>query len=186
MPRIRSKAGTSSTRMVDLDEDEVRRGRQVSANRILGLLKAALNHAFTEGKVESDLAWRKVKPFPKVNRSRARYLTLAECKRLLNACDPEFRLLVRAGLETGARYSELARLRVEDFNPDEVRHIVLTDDGRAFFADLVAGRLGDEPMMRRRWKPSEQARPMIAACARAKIVPESDFTSSATHGRASR
>jgi integrase len=187
MPRIRSKAGTSSTRMVDLDDDEVRRGRQVSANRILGLLKAALNHAFTEGKVESDLAWRKVKPFPKVNRSRARYLTLAECKRLLTACDPEFRLLVRAGLETGARYSELARLRVEDFNPDsgtihigksksgEVRHIVLTDDGRAFFADLVAGRLGDEPMMRRRWKPSEQARPMIAACARAKIVPRVGF-----------
>ena len=69
---------------------------------------------------------------------------------------PEFGILVRAALETGARYEELARLRVVDFNPDsgtlhvrkskahKDRHIVLTDDGREFFASLVAGRKGSE------------------------------------------
>ena len=43
---------------------------------------------------------------------------MVEAERLLNASDPDFRLLVRAGLETGCRYSELARLEVHDFNSD--------------------------------------------------------------------
>ena len=47
-----------------------------------------------------------------------RYLTVAEAERLINACDPEFRALVRVGLETGCRYGELIRLEVCDFNPD--------------------------------------------------------------------
>ena len=132
-----------------------------------------------------------MKPFKDVNQSRTNYLTLAECKRLLNAADPDFRLLVRAGLETGARYSHLARLRVSDFNPDSgtlhIRpqsqpgkqgkgfHIVLTDDGQEFFAQLVAGRAGNEPLLRREWKSSDQQRPMRAACERAKIDPPVGF-----------
>jgi integrase len=170
-------------RAADLTDGDVARQRKVSANRVLGLLKAALNHAFYEDKVKDDSPWRKVKPFPKVNRSRASYLQLAECKRLINASDPEFRILVRAALESGARYGELGRLRVKDFNADagtltihlsksgSERHIELTEDGQAFFADLVAGRGPDEPMLRRKWKPSEQLRPMKAACVRAKITP---------------
>ena len=47
-----------------------------------------------------------------------RHLTTAEATRLINAADPDFRPLVRAALETGARYSELTRLEVADFNPD--------------------------------------------------------------------
>jgi len=39
-------------------------------------------------------------------------------KRLINASEPDFRLLVQAALQTGARYSELARLTVSDFNPE--------------------------------------------------------------------
>ena len=46
-----------------------------------------------------------------------RYLTVAEAKRLINAADPDFRILVQAALQTGARYGELARLTVTDFNP---------------------------------------------------------------------
>jgi hypothetical protein len=37
--------------------------------------------------------------------ARVRYLTVAEAERLMNASDPEFRPLVRAGLETGCRYA---------------------------------------------------------------------------------
>jgi integrase len=39
-------------------------------------------------------------------------------RRLVNAADPEFRPLVRAALETGARYGELIQLTVADFNVD--------------------------------------------------------------------
>ena len=191
--RIRTHKGAAEhkTKAIDLADPEAARRRKVSANRILGLLKAALNYAFTEGKAASDVEWRRVKPFKDVNQSRASYLTLAECKRLLNAADPDFRLLVRAGLETGARYSHLARLRVSDFNPDSgtlhVRpqsqpgkqgkgfHIVLTEDGQEFFAQLVAGRAGSEPLLGREWKSSEQQRPMRAACERAKIDPPVGF-----------
>jgi len=180
---MKPKRVRGGTREVDLSDGDVARARKVSANRILGLLKAALNHAFANDKVASDAAWRKVKPFKSVNRSRARYLTIAECRRLINAAQGDFRTLVRAALESGARYQELARLRVRDFNADSgtleirlsksgsSRHIELTPEGQQFFTDLVAGRQGDELMLGRKWKPSDQERPMRAACVRAKIDP---------------
>ena len=191
--RIRTKGGSAEhrTKALDLADPETARRRMVSANRILGLLKAALNHAFTEGKIVSDAEWRRVKPFKDVDQSRASYLTLAQCKRLINAADPEFRLLARAALETGARYRHLTGLRVSDYNPDSgtlhIRtqarpgkqgkgfHIVLTDEGQTFFGQLVAGRAGSEPMLRREWKASEQARPMRRTCERAKIDPPVGF-----------
>ncbi|MGI8854096.1 MAG: tyrosine-type recombinase/integrase [Methyloceanibacter sp.] len=185
--RLRTKRGAEQrTRPINLKDPEIARQRKVSANRIMGLLKAALNHAFRDGKAASDIEWRKVKPFPKVNRSRAAYLTLAQCKRLINAAD-EFRPLVRAALETGARYGELCRLRVDDYNPDsgtlhirlsksgDSRHVILTEDGQEFFGQLIAGRAGSEPIFRREWKPSQQQRPMRAACDRAKIDPPVGF-----------
>jgi integrase len=111
------------------------------------LNRARKNHK--RSGVKSSDAWDSVEPFKGVHIARTRYLEIAECTRLLNACDPEFRILVRAALETGARYQELARLRVADFNaasgtvhirkskPNKDRHIVLTDDGREFFASLA-------------------------------------------------
>ena len=90
----------------------------MTTNRLLAILKAALNRAFHDGKVPSDTAWRKVKPFRAVTAARARYLSVAEAQRLLNAADPEFRPLLRAALETGARYGELTRLQMHDFNGD--------------------------------------------------------------------
>jgi hypothetical protein len=42
------------------------RRRQSTANRVLNVLKAALNHAFDEGYVKSNVAWgRRLKPFKK-------------------------------------------------------------------------------------------------------------------------
>ncbi len=127
------------------------RARQSSANRTWTILRAALNHAFNENKTELDAAWRKVKPFKSVDAARPRYLSLAEAKQLVNACEPEFRPLVQAALQTGARYSELARLKAGDFNADvgtiEIQHsksgkpraVVLNDEGRQLFTILTAG-----------------------------------------------
>src|SRR5262245_47735728 len=169
-------------RAVDMRDPETIRRRQDSANRILGMLMAALNLAVTEGKVP-DGPWRFARPFRDVARSRARYLTIAECKRLLNACNPDFRELVHALLLTGARCQEIARLRVEDFNPHagtlhvrqsktgKDRHVHLTDEGRVFFGQLAAGRRGSDRLLSRGWGKSNQTKPMAAACERAKIDP---------------
>jgi integrase len=53
-----------------------------------------------------------------VDCARVRYLSVAEARRLINACDLKFRPLVQAALQTGARYGELCRLTVADFNAD--------------------------------------------------------------------
>jgi integrase len=123
--------------------------------------------------------------------ARVRYLTITEAQRLLNACDADFRALVRAALETGCRYGELIRLEIQDFNPDastvairksksgKPRHVVLTEDGVAFFRVHCSGRAGSELMFRhadgRAWKASEQARPMREVCKRANIHPAISF-----------
>jgi len=93
------------------------RKRRSSANRVLTILKAALNLAFENGKVGSDAAWRKVKRFKGVDAARLRYLTVAEAKRLINACHPSFESWYKRRLQTGARYGQLAQLIVSDFNP---------------------------------------------------------------------
>jgi integrase len=139
----------------------------------------------------SDDAWRRVKPFEKVDAARVRWLKVAEAKRLVNACPPDFRRLVRGALETGARYSELAGLTVADFDPDagtlairksksgKPRHVILTDDGRAFFAELTAGRASETQIFTKAdggaWAKSQQARPMLAACEAARINPPIGF-----------
>jgi integrase len=154
---------------------------------VLGILKAALNHAFKEGKVRWDVAWRRAKPFKGVARSRTRYLTIAECERLLNAAEPNFRPLLRGALETGARYGELCRLVCGDFNPDagtvhirksksgKQRHIILTEDGAKFFAQLTIGQSVNAPMFGKTWKADEQARWMKLACEHARIEPRISF-----------
>jgi integrase len=94
-------------------------------------------------------------------------------------------------LSTGARYQEIARLEVTDFNADsgtiavrksksgKSRHIVLTDEGVAFFQEHCAGRAGSEVMFTKKqvnpWKTAEQARPMREASKRAKLMPPVNF-----------
>jgi integrase len=172
-------------------DEDVRR-RRASANRVLTMLKAALNHAHDEGHVANRDAWgRKLKPFRDVQLARVRYLQVAEAQRVISAADPEFRPLLRAALETGARYGELTRMAVQDFIADagtvavrrsksgKPRHVVLTASGAEFFHQHCAGRAAGELMFRRAaggaWLKSHQKRPMAAACKRASIVPVVSF-----------
>jgi integrase len=187
----RPKAGKPQFRLAP-DSTEAIRARRASANRVLTMLKAALNYAFDEGYVANRDAWgRKLKPFKDVEVARVRYLTVTQAERLLNACDADFRPLVRAALETGCRYSELARMQVQDFNPDsntvtigksksgKARHVILTPEGADFFSQHCAGRDGIEPIFHgangSTWNKSHQAEPMRAACARARITPPINF-----------
>jgi len=100
----RAKGGKPQYRSEPTTDEEIRQ-RRASANRVLTMLKAALNHAYDEGHVGSRDAWgRRLAPFEKVDAARVRYLTVAEAGRLINACEPGFRALVRAALETAPRY----------------------------------------------------------------------------------
>jgi integrase len=190
---LRSPKGARKRNIRPLDkaDTEAVRRRRSSANRTLTVLKAALNRAWREGKVSSDEAWRRVEPFEEADAARVRYLTVGDAKRLINACDPDFRPLVQAALITGARYGELTALRAADFNPDsgtvhvrtsksgKGRHIVLNDEGVALLESLAAGKPGDAHLLVRgdgvHWGPSHQARRMAAACERAKIKPALSF-----------
>ena len=175
---------------VDTSNPEAVRRRRSSANRLLTVLKSILNHAWHDGKVTSDDAWRRVKPFKEVDTARVRYLTADECRRLANACPFGFRQLVQAALFTGCRYGELTALRVNDFNPDSgtvhvraskagtQRHVVLTAEGTKIFTTHCAGRPADALMFARdgvAWGKDWQHRPLKEACAAAKILPAASF-----------
>jgi integrase len=189
--RIRTKDGKKQRFKEIVDKGEYFRRRKSTANRILTILKGALNRAWRDGKVPSDSAWRRVEPFEDVESARVRYLSIAEATRLINASDADFRRLVRGALETGARYGELCALLVSDFNGDsgtiairqskagKVRHVVLTDDGAAFFRSIAAGRAGSEFLFVKdngdAWLASHQAAPMDEANERAAIDPPINF-----------
>jgi integrase len=193
-PRLRTRKGEVQKHRELSNDEEAKRRRQASANRTLTVFKAALNRAWRDGKVSTDLAWRRVQPFHSVDAARIRYLTVAEAKRLLNTCAVDFRKIVRAALQTGARYGQLARLVASDFSPDngtvrlqtrkgrgkvKVYHAVLNAEGVRFFAEACAG-LGTSDVIFRKndgtaWGKSHQKRLMCDACERAKIYPPIGF-----------
>ena len=188
--RGRKDAPEPSTRPI-VDDDDARRASRATANRIRTYLVAALNRAFHAGHIGSDQAWRRVKPFRGADAARLRWLTLDEATRLLNACSPDFRRLVRGALLTGCRYGELTRLLVQDIDLDggsvhvresksgRPRHVPLDADGLAFFHGLVAGRPPREVLFVRDdgqpWGRSWQLRPMAEASAAARLEPPASF-----------
>lgn len=154
-------------------------------------MKASLNRAYEDGKVNSPEEWRRVKPFRGVEEPRVRYLDHEEARRLLNACEPDFRKLVKAAVYTGARYGELIVLSVKDYRPEaeavifhstkagKARNVYLTDEAVGLFDELTAGRNSRERMFFRSdgepWLRSHQQRRMRHACEIAKIDPPLSF-----------
>jgi integrase len=189
--RLRTKRGKAQRhRLADMSTETQRR-RRATANRILTVLKAVLNHARREGHVHDDAAWHDVRPFREVGAARVRYLSDKEATRLVNACTAGFRKLVTAGLLSGCRYGELTTLLARDYSPDsgtihirasksgKPRHVVLTDEGKKFFARAVVGKGRDDLILThddgRAWNKSEAQRPMADACKSGKIKPAITF-----------
>jgi integrase len=168
-----------ATKLHDANDTDAVRARRASANRILTVLKAALNHAYRDGHVGTDEPWRRVKPFKGADVPVIRAISAAECVRLVNACEPDFRNLVRAALVTGCRYGELTRMRVGDFNREaqtvtvrlskagKARHVALAAEGQRLFEQLTAGRATHAPAFARPdgrlWSASHQQRPLESA-----------------------
>ena len=185
--RLRTAKGATQNVRVTADTDDARRGRRSSANRVLTILKAALNCAYRDGRVPADDAWRRVKPFAKADASKLRYLADDEARRLVNGCDAAFRPLVQAALLTGARYSELAGLEARDFDKQSqtvwlretkagvARAVYLEGEGVNLFAQATVSKAAGDLIFPRpdgkRWGPSQQARPLALACTVAKLEP---------------
>lgn len=186
--RVRSSVGgpVRYRELPEEDDPEAARRRKASANRVLTVLKAALNHAYSEGLVASDEAWRRVKPFRAVEAAKIRYLSLEEIVQLCNGCDPHFRRLVQGALLTGARYGELIAFRVGDYSRDgrallvrdsksgKPRSIFLNAEGVEFFDQVTAGRtVGSLIFLRsdgKAWGRSQQKRRLEDACRTAKLT----------------
>jgi integrase len=190
--RVRTKlTATEQAIRATPDDEDAHRARKATANRILTVLKAVLNRAFHADRVVSDAAWRKVKPFKRVDEAVVRYLGVAEARRLAEACAEDFRKLVQAALLTGCRYAELTRLKCGDFNTDsgtlairlskgKVRHVVLTEEeAQNAFENWTTERHSSDLLFLRAdgnaWGASHQKRPLEEASARAGITPAVTF-----------
>jgi integrase len=179
------RANRKGVRKARPPRDDAARVQKANANRVFTPLRAALNRAFMMGKVESDTAWRRVKPFPNVSLPRIRYFTDPEIQRLIGAAPEWFRPLIQAALLTGGRWSELHKVRVRDVDlasgvllfPEtkggKPRHVYLTDEGVELFRQLCGHRPGDQLVFvnqhGRPFGPSHQIRPMAETCAAAGV-----------------
>lgn len=189
--RTGKKVAKPSFREAPANEDE-KRARKSTANRILTVFKAILNRAFHDELVGDDTAWRRVKPFANADEPIVRFLTANESVRLINACPTDFRQLVKAALFTGARYGELARLKAGDVNLEtrmiaitpesksgKKRYIPLSDEGLDFFRTAVLGKAGVVHVFERAdgkpWGFNHQIRPIKEACKAARIEPDISF-----------
>ena len=185
-PRVRTRKGAEQAyRTIEGSDPDAMRKRQATANRILTVLKAALNFAHENRRVSNKAAWEAVKPFREVDLPKVRFLTPSEVTALTKACDADFQVIVKAALLTGCRYGELTELRVDAFNRKNksifiekskkggTRHVALNDEGVTFFSQLAKGREPSAKMFSRAngkpWKTSEQKRPMDKACSESKI-----------------
>ena len=185
--RLRTAKGAVQNYRPIADTSDARRSRRSSANRILTILKAALNVAYYNEKTIGDDAWRRVKPFMKTDAPRLRYLDDDESRRLIIACNANFRPMVKAALLMGARYSELAGLEIRDFDRHSrtlwlretkagtPRVVYLEGEGFQLVSQAILGKgSGDLIFPRadgRRWGAAHQVRPMFAACVAAGLDP---------------
>jgi integrase len=195
-PHVRSKAGQASgSREIDSDNPDVIRKRHATANRVFTVFRAALNFAYRRNRIATKSAWERITPFRQVDAPKVRYLTIVECKRLIEACPDDFRRLVRAVLYTGCRYGELTGMAVGAFDAasntihiaesksGKTRFIALTNEGTEFFKSVAQERDGDELLFThdegvrkgKGWDHSQQRYWMELACKDAGIAPAISF-----------
>lgn len=189
--RIRTAKGKKMAFKAAPKTDAEKRARKSSANRSLTILKAILNKAFQDELVTDDTAWRRVKPFENADEPITRFLTEAECSRLINAAKPDFRQLVKAALFTGARYTELTTLKAKNVNihsgnvyiepskSGKGRHIPLSGEGQDFFKTQCAGKTGEQLVFTKAdktvWGRNHHVRELAEACKNANVLPAIGF-----------
>jgi integrase len=168
-----------------------KKSRKSSANRVWSVLRAILNRAHEDGFIVSNAGWATVKAYRNVDEARIRFLSEAEARRLLNACPPDLRALVRGALLTGMRRGELASLKVSDVDlngarvyvaeskSDRPRYVPLNPEGLEHFREVVTGKTGGALVFTRadgiEWGHNYHVRALTAACDVAKVTPMVSF-----------
>jgi integrase len=174
----------SSLVSTSTDKEDIRRSKD-SANRVLGMVRAILNHALKDQTYNlNDSAWRHVKIFKGVGQPRTIRYTHEQLLKIIDcAPDNATRNLIRGCALTGCRYGEATSAKVSSIDLNngmwEVsgkmgkRTLVLQDSAVEFFKGLVNGRQADEFLFvhedGRAWKADEQTRPFKIALARAGL-----------------
>jgi integrase len=177
------------SRVPQTDDRELRRRSQATANKVWSLLRAALNLAYQNERTPSDQAWRRIRPFKNVDRPQTRFLQAGDCRRLIEATEPDFSRLIRACLLTGMRLGELVALTVADIGPDHLtvhhsktgssRRVPLNPEGAELFQAVIAGRDPKDFVLLQTsgdpWTPMRVSRALRRACKAAKIDPPIQF-----------
>jgi len=197
----KGKSDADPSRAYDMNDPDNVRARRNSANRVLSIVKAALNFAWENDRLPASLPtfWMKVAPFALGEDPVPRMLERDEIVRLLAGAPADLRDLLAGALMTGARYGDLRRLQVRDYFLDDglVRIAQsktkktlmqpLTAEGIALFDRLTAGRPGGERVFLRQngdaWAHSDVRRPMADAVAAAHLVDVTFKTTRATYGK---
>jgi integrase len=82
-------------------------------------------------------------------------------------------------MRTADYNADAGTIAVRESKAGKPRHVALTDEGQALFAQLTAGRVGSTLVFVRndgnQWGKSHQQRPLGEACRRAKIEPPATF-----------
>ena len=125
-----------------------------------------------------------VKKFSDTHSARQDYLNATQVKALLNACDGQFKTLVTAAALTGARYGELAKLKVKDFDKQhgllhipraktKERDFPLATKAMAFFGQQTKGKLPEAFIFTKNgvdpWGHDDQTKLMRASADKADL-----------------
>jgi integrase len=167
------------------DKESVRRSKD-TANRLLSMVKAFLNHAQQDEKngIPSDNAWRLVKPFRNVAKPREVRFSPEQARRLIaNVEEPHFKDVVEGSYLTGARYEEQIGAKIRDFDRSSrtlhvsgktgSRDIILQKSAQSHFLRLTKNRSPEDYIYVRPdglpWKPSQQNRRVKKAVEKAGL-----------------
>ena len=161
------------------DDSEVVRKSKDTANRILTMVKAVLNHAMVDtANGLRDDAWRFVKPFKLVGQPRSIRYTNDDVEKLIaSAPNQATGNLIKAAFLTGTRYGEMITAKVSSINFNTgnwhvrgktgSRSIILQQEAVEFFSELTNGKSGNEYVFTMEngqpWKASDQTRPFKRA-----------------------
>jgi integrase len=154
--------------------EDVRRSKD-SANRVLTMVKAVLNHAVQDQShgIKDDNAWRWVKSFKSVGQPRSVRYTIAEVEKLIhNAPNQGIKDLIEGAYLTGTRLGEMANALISSVDLPSgnwtvsgktgSRTIMLQSAAVSFFERLIGDRAPSDFLFTKengeQWKASEHTR----------------------------
>jgi site-specific recombinase XerD len=157
-----------------------------SVNRDMSALRAALNYAYDNGHVTTDMAWRvALRPIKNADGRRDVYLDIQQRRKLLNNAQADVSAFLRGLSLVPLRPGALAHLSVANFDKrlrvltigkDKTgrdRKIKLPDKTAQFFAEQAKGKLPAAPLLSRAtgqpWDKDAWKWPVKAAAVAAEL-----------------